>query len=68
MSDQGNHIINNIIQEMLEEFEIHHYKTTPYHPRANGTIEAFNKILKNSLTNICNVSIDDWELKVPVVL
>jgi hypothetical protein len=30
MSDQGNHLINNTIQAMTEEFEIHHQKSTPY--------------------------------------
>jgi hypothetical protein len=32
MSDQGTHFINTTIQEMLEEFEIHHQKNTHYHP------------------------------------
>jgi transposase InsO family protein len=45
MSERGNHFINNTIQEMTEEFEIHHQKSTPYHPQDNGTVETFNKIL-----------------------
>jgi hypothetical protein len=33
MSAQGTHFINNIIHAMLEEFEVHHQKRKPYHPR-----------------------------------
>jgi len=68
MSDKGTHFINSIIQEIIEEFEIHNQKSTPYHPRDNGTMETFNRILENALTKIFSVNRDDWDLKMLAIL
>jgi hypothetical protein len=32
MRNKGFHFINNTIEAILEEFQIHHQKSTPYHP------------------------------------
>jgi transposase InsO family protein len=68
MSDQGTHFINKTIEALIHEFEVHHHKSTPYHPQVNGTVKAFNKILETTLTKIYSVNMDDWNLRVPKVL
>jgi transposase InsO family protein len=59
MSDQGTHFINKTVESLIEEFAVHHQKSTPCHPQVNGTVEAFNKILETTLMKICSVNRDD---------
>ena len=68
MSDQGSHFMNRTVRALTEELQVQYQKGTPYHPRENGTVEAFNKILETLLTKVSNANCDDWDLKILVVL
>ena len=59
LSDQGNHIVNKMIEALTQELQIYHRKSTPYHLQANGIVEAFNNTLDHSLIKVCNVNCDD---------
>jgi transposase InsO family protein len=57
-----------MIEKLTTEFLIQHHKSSPYHPHANGTVEAFNKILERGLTKVCCANREEWDDIVPVVL
>jgi transposase InsO family protein len=67
-SDQRAHLISSTIENITTKFLIQHHKRIPYHPQANGTIEAFNKILERGLTKVCCTNREDWDDRVPAVL
>jgi transposase InsO family protein len=67
-SDQGGHFISSTIENITTEFLIQHHKSIPYHPQANGTVEAFNKILERGLMKVCCTNREDWDDRVPTVL
>ena len=59
ISDQGTHFINKTIKTLTDQFQIDHRRSTAYHPRSNGAIEAFNKTLTKGLTKMCNTNKDE---------
>ena len=67
MSDHGMHFLNETISTLTKEFQVYHQKGTPYHPQANVIVEAFNKVLENVLTKVCNAQQSDWDLHVLAV-
>ena len=68
MNDRGTHFLNDTISVLMEEFQVYHQKSTPYHPQANETMESFNKVPENALTKVCNAQGSDWDLHIPAVL
>ncbi|MCO5588022.1 hypothetical protein L7F22_041976 [Adiantum nelumboides] len=68
VSDRGTHFINEVIENLLDEFMVIHQKSAPYHPQANGQAESTNKILVTVLTKIVNESRADWDQKLHLAL
>jgi len=68
MSDRGTHFLNETIRAITKEFQVYHKKSMPYHPQANGMVEAFNKILENALTKVWNTQRNEWDVHVTMVL
>ena len=63
-----NHFINSPIVVLTTGFLIQHHKSIPYHLKANGTVEAFNKILERGLTKVCCANWEDWDDRVREIL
>ncbi|MCO5614587.1 hypothetical protein L7F22_068870 [Adiantum nelumboides] len=61
VSDSGTHFINEVIENLLDEFMIVHKKSAPYHPQANGQAEATNKALCTVMTKIVSDTRTDWD-------
>ncbi|XP_070030620.1 uncharacterized protein [Nicotiana sylvestris] len=53
--------------EICEQFKITHRNSTPYRPKANGTIEAANKNIKKFLRKMIQSS-KQWHEKLPFAL
>jgi len=68
MSDRGTHFLNEMTSAMLEEVQVYHQKSMPYHRQVNGTVEASNNILENALTKVYNVQRNDWDMRILVAL
>ena len=41
---------------------------TTNHPQENGAVEYFNKTLHKGLTKICDITKDNWDENIPIVL
>jgi len=67
LSDRGSHFRNQVIDELLKEYEIKHIYSTPYHPSTNGLVERFNRTLYESLAKT-TVNPQTWDTRIPSVL
>lgn len=64
-TDQGRQFESLLFKQLNSILGIDHYRTTAYHPQANGLIERFHRSLKASLKAKLSI---DWSDELPLVL
>ena len=52
-SDNGTEFSNQLMDNVLQQLEIDHTLSTPYHPQSIGKLEIFHKYLKPTLKKLC---------------
>lgn len=68
VSDKGTHFLNAMIEDLTSHFQIKHWKTTPYNPKANGLTEKSNGLLCKILLKVTVSHAYDWNTKLPAAL
>jgi len=48
-SDNGTQYVNHVVEELLKKVNVHHHRTIPYHPQANGIVERANQEIMRHL-------------------
>ena len=67
-TDNGKEFDNHLFKETLEELNIIHIKTTPYHPEGNSKVERSHRTLHDLLAKKMEENIDTWDLHINQVL
>ena len=63
ISDQGGHVLNEVIDGLMHHYAVIHKKSTLYYPQDNGQTESTNKRLQNILPKIVNDHRPNWGTK-----
>ena len=68
ITDNGTQFDNAAFDEFCEKWKIRNLRTSPYHPQANGQVEAVNKIIKHHLKTKLGECKGEWPELLPEVL
>ena len=68
LSDQGSDFMSELMQVFLNEFSVHHIRTSPYHPQSNGACERFSGTVKTTIRSLLDRFPDSWDTALPRVL
>ena len=68
MMDQGTQFMSKMVKAIIQQYQIRHKVSTPYHLQANGQVESTNKVLEAILTKTIKANHIDWEDRLPEAL
>ena len=60
ISDQGTHLCNKLLENMLKKYRVTYRIATPYQPQTNGQAEISNREIKKILEKVVKPSRKDW--------
>ena len=68
-SDNGTQFVNQVVDALLKKLEVHHHRTLPYHPEANGLVERVNQEVMKHLRcfTLQFEAKDRWSSLLPIV-
>ena len=67
-SDQGSNFMSRIFQQIMQQLDIQHFKSSAYHPESQGALERFHQTLKTMLKTYCFEHHRDWDEGVHLLL
>ena len=67
-SDRGTNFTSKLFEDMCALLQIHHTKSTAFHPQSNGLVERFNRTLAAMLTMYCSSKQSTWDQFLPQVM
>jgi len=71
VSDNGKEFCNQTVQQLWDKLKIKHNTTTPYHPRANGAAERFNRDMVKYLEKMMlqeGAQAGEWPAFIPALM
>jgi transposase InsO family protein len=60
LTDRGKCFLGSAVEEFIRKYQVHHLKTTPYHPQTNGMVERVHSILNHSIRTLSQEP-DRWD-------
>ncbi|XP_067105502.1 retrovirus-related Pol polyprotein from transposon 412 [Osmerus mordax] len=68
LTDQGTPFVSRLMADLCCLLQIHHLRTSVYHPQTDVLVERFNQTLKTMLQRVVTEDSRDWDLMIPYIL